>query len=105
MHTGITGELIARMTVTEKTDIVEAVHYLASNPDYSFSSIHWQLDANFAGDFSQRRFREWALDSYNPGIRTLVDDWVDHMENRRGSAAVVSLSGSHGGSLLERESG
>ena len=76
---GYTGELIARMTVTERTDIVEAVHHLASNPDYSFSSIHWQIDANFAGDFSLRRFREWARDSYNPGIRALVDDWVDHM--------------------------
>jgi putative peptide-modifying radical SAM enzyme len=76
---GYTGELIARMTVTERTDIVEAVHHLASNPDYSFSSIHWQIDANFAGDFSLRRFQEWARDSYNPGIRTLVDDWVDHM--------------------------
>jgi uncharacterized protein len=77
---GYNGELIARMTVTERTDIVEAVHSLASNPDYSFSSIHWQIDANFAGDFSERGFQEWALDCYNPGIRTLVDDWVDHME-------------------------
>jgi putative peptide-modifying radical SAM enzyme len=77
---GYTGELISRMTVTEKTDIVESVHYLASNPDYSFSSIHWQIDANFTGDFSHRRFREWARDCYNPGIRMLVDDWVDHME-------------------------
>jgi uncharacterized protein len=75
-----TGELIARMTVTERTDIVEAVHHLASNPDHSFSSIHWQIDANFAGDFSLRRFQEWARDCYNPGIRILVDDWVDHME-------------------------
>ena len=77
---GYTGELIARMTVTEKTDIVEAVHHLASNPDHSFSSVHWQIDANFAGDFSLRRFEEWAYDCYNPGIRMLVDDWVDHME-------------------------
>jgi len=77
---GFTGELIARMTVTERTDIVEAVHHLASNPDYSFSSIHWQIDANFAGDFSLRRFSEWTRDSYNPGIRSLVNDWVDHME-------------------------
>jgi uncharacterized protein len=77
---GYAGELIARMTVTERTDIVEAVHHLASNPDYSFTSIHWQIDANFAGDFSLRRFSEWARDSYNPGICRLVDDWVDHME-------------------------
>lgn len=77
---GYTGELIARMTITEKTDIVEAVHHLASNPDYSFSSVHWQIDANFAGDFSLRRFEEWAHDCYNPGIRMLVDNWVDHMK-------------------------
>jgi uncharacterized protein len=78
---GYEGELIARMTVTERTDIVDAVHHLASNPDYSFSSIHWQIDANFAGDFSLRRFNEWAHDNYNPGIRSLIRDWVDHMEN------------------------
>lgn len=80
---GYHGELIARMTVTETTDIVEAVHHLASNPDYSFSSIHWQIDANFAGDFSRRRFGDWVRDSYNPGIRALVDDWVDHMRTER----------------------
>jgi uncharacterized protein len=77
---GYTGELIARMTVTERTDIVDAVNHLASNPDYSFSSVHWQIDANFAGDFSLRRFNEWVHDNYNPGIRLLVSEWVDHME-------------------------
>ena len=77
---GYTGELIARMAVTERTDIAEAVHWLSYNPDYSFSSIHWQLDANFAGDFARRTFAEWTKTSYNPGIRTLVADWVDHME-------------------------
>jgi uncharacterized protein len=79
---GYSGELIARMTVTEDTDIVGAVHHLASNPDYSFSSIHWQVDANFAGDFSLRKFGEWAQNSYNPGIKFLVDEWVDHMETQ-----------------------
>jgi putative peptide-modifying radical SAM enzyme len=82
---GYTGELIARMTVTEDTDIVDAVRHLASNPDYSFSSIHWQIDANFAGDGHLRRFSDWAELNYNPGIRTLVRSWVDHME----SAGVV----------------
>jgi uncharacterized protein len=77
---GYEGELIARMTVTEKTDIVDAVSYLDDNPDHSFSSIHWQIDANFAGDFSQRRFSDWAGESYNPGIRMLVEKWIDRME-------------------------
>jgi len=79
-HNGYNQELIARMTVNESTDITDAVHWLASNPDYSFSSIHWQLDANFSDDFSHRRFAEWVNQSYNPGILRLVADWVDHME-------------------------
>jgi putative peptide-modifying radical SAM enzyme len=80
-HNGYNRELIARMTVTENSDIADAVHWLSDNPDYSFSSIHWQLDANFSHDFSQRRFAEWVRKSYNPGILRLVTDWVDHMEN------------------------
>jgi putative peptide-modifying radical SAM enzyme len=80
-HNGYNQELIARMTVNESTDIADAVHWLADNPDYSFSSIHWQLDANFSNDFSHRRFTEWVNKSYNPGILRLVADWVDHMEN------------------------
>jgi putative peptide-modifying radical SAM enzyme len=77
---GYTNEVIARMTVTESTDILNAVHWLSDNPDYSFSSIHWQLDANFSDDFSDRQFTEWVNESYNPGIISLVTDWVDHME-------------------------
>jgi len=79
-HNGYNQELIARMTVNESTDIADAVHWLADNPDYSFSSIHWQLDANFSNDFSHRRFAEWVNEIYNPGILRLVEDWVDHME-------------------------
>ncbi len=77
---GYTGELIARMAVTERTDIVDAVHWLSQNPDHSFSSIHWQLDAHFAGDLSWRTVAEWVAANYNPGIRTLGADWIDHME-------------------------
>ena len=77
---GYNRELIARMTVNEGTDIVDAVRWLSDNPDYSFSSIHWQLDANFADDFSHRQFVGWVIENYNPGIVRLIKDWVDHME-------------------------
>ena len=77
---GYRGELIARMTVTERTDIVDAVRYLAENPDYSFTSIHWQMDASFSRDLSHRQFAEWVDKRYNPGIRALVKAWVDDME-------------------------
>jgi uncharacterized protein len=80
VNSGFSGELIARMTVTEKTDIVSAVLWMADNPDYSFSSIHWQLDANFSNDFSNRTFVSWVHEHYNPGIRTLVKIWVKKIE-------------------------
>jgi putative peptide-modifying radical SAM enzyme len=78
---GFEGEIIARMTVNENTDIGEEVRWLSENPDCSFSSIHWQLDANFSRDFSHRRFAEWVNESYNPGILKLVTDWVDYMDD------------------------
>ena len=77
---GYNRELIARMTVNEGTDIVDAVRWLSDNPDYAFSSIHWQLDANFADDFSHRQFAGWVTENYNPGIVRLIKLWVDHME-------------------------
>jgi len=78
---GFQGELIARMTVMEETDIYESVRWLLDNPDHSFSSIHWQLDAGFwKTDFSKRNFAEWVNKNYNPQIRRLVEFWVRVME-------------------------
>jgi putative peptide-modifying radical SAM enzyme len=77
---GFRGELNARMTVAEVTDICEAVTFLAHNPDFPFSSIHWQLDANFSNDSSRRQFREWVETSYNPGIRELIRIWLRRMQ-------------------------
>jgi uncharacterized protein len=77
---GYNRELIARMTVNEGTEIVDAVRWLSDNPDYSFSSIHWQLDANFTDDFSHRQFAGWVKENYNPGIIRLIKLWVDQME-------------------------
>jgi putative peptide-modifying radical SAM enzyme len=75
---GFSGELIGRMTVAEKTDIYNSVIHLADNEDYSFSSIHWQMDANFWYDYHERpEFREWIEDSYNRGILRLVKKWLE----------------------------
>jgi uncharacterized protein len=77
---GYRGELIARMTVTDMTEIRSAVRYLANNDDIPFPSIHWQLDADFSTDPEMRNFSSWLTRSYNPGIRQLVRDWVGIME-------------------------
>jgi uncharacterized protein len=75
------GELIARMTVMEQTDIQKQVEWLLNNDQFSFSSVHWQLNAGFwKNDFSRRDFRHWSDESYNPGIRRLTEFWVDNME-------------------------
>jgi uncharacterized protein len=77
---GYKGELIARMTVSEETDIFDSVTYLSDNPDFSFSSIHWQMDANFSNDFQGRNFRRWVETNYNPGISRLAREWVSRIE-------------------------
>ncbi|MBR1367993.1 radical SAM protein [Methanocalculus chunghsingensis] len=76
---GFSGELIARMTVDEETDIHASVTHLAFGTSSPFQSIHWQMDANFWGDYKKRRFREWVAESYNPGINALFEDWIRHM--------------------------
>jgi putative peptide-modifying radical SAM enzyme len=78
---GFNGELIARMTVMEQTDIYKQVTWLLNNSEFSFSSVHWQLNAGFwENDFERRDFKKWSEENYNLGIRKLVKFWVDYME-------------------------
>jgi uncharacterized protein len=80
-HNGFNGELIARMTVMEQTNICEQVRWLINNKRFSFSSVHWQLNAGFwKDDFVRRDFKRWSEESYNPGIRKLASFWVDYMQ-------------------------
>jgi putative peptide-modifying radical SAM enzyme len=79
---GFAGELIARVTVMEQTDIFKEVTWLLDNGVFRFSSVHWQLNAGFwKNDFARRDFRKWSEENYNPGVRRLVRFWVDRMEN------------------------
>ena len=78
---GFKGEIIARMTVTEETDIYKQVTWLLQNREFPLSSVHWQLDAGFwKNDFAQRQFETWVRESYNPGVKRLVEFWLGHME-------------------------
>ena len=78
---GFKGELIARMTVMEHTDIYRQVMWLLNNRDFSFSSVHWQLNAGFWGnDYARRDFKRWSETCYVPGVARLVRFWVDQME-------------------------
>ncbi len=78
---GFEGELIARMTVMEQTDICRQVTWLLGNSVFPFKSVHWQLNAGFwKSDFQRRNFRQWVEEDYNPGIKRLVGFWVENME-------------------------
>ncbi len=77
---GFRGELIARMTVMEQTDIYEQVSWLMENDEFSFRSIHWQLNAGFWNDFAKRDFPRWS-EKYDDGVRKLAKLWVDRMES------------------------
>jgi uncharacterized protein len=77
---GYMGEIVARMTVGEETEIDRQVLALIEKKGLPISSVHWQLDALFwQNDFAKRRFSEWASRSYNPRVRKLIHSWVDRM--------------------------
>ena len=83
MRNGFEGELIARMTIMEQTDIYKQVRWLLDNDEFSFSSVHWQLNAGFWGnDYGRRNFEQWTETSYIPGIKKLAEFWVDLMEEK-----------------------
>ena len=82
MANGFKGELIARVTVMEQTDIYKQITWLLDNNEFSFSSVHWQLNAGFWGnDFQRRNFKQWSQDNYVPGVDRLAGFWVDQIEH------------------------
>ncbi len=80
---GFMGELIARMTVMEQTDIHTQIRWLFENEEFKFSSVHWQLNAGFwSNDYAKRNFKDWTEKSYMPGVKKLVGFWVDMIEQK-----------------------
>jgi len=103
VQNGFRGELIARMTVMEQTDIHKQVTWLVGNSEFAFSSVHWQLNAGFwANDYARRGFRCWSETSYVPGVERLARFWVDRMEAKRAVLRLYPLLGV-ANSLLSNE--
>jgi uncharacterized protein len=72
---GFKGEIIARMTIEEPSNFYKDISYLIENKDFSFSSVHWQLDANMWHDYKKRNFKEWSK-KYNEDVSKLVDLFI-----------------------------
>ncbi|MHA1591112.1 MAG: TIGR04084 family radical SAM/SPASM domain-containing protein [Candidatus Heimdallarchaeaceae archaeon] len=77
---GFTGDLIARMAVSEVSDIYQDVLFLLNDEDLTFDHVHWQLDCQWDYDMSERwnDFPKW-VEEYNKGITKLVSYWLDKM--------------------------
>jgi putative peptide-modifying radical SAM enzyme len=79
---GFAGEAIARMTVGRETRIDREVSSLLFDENL-FDSIHWQLDALFwHNDYDKESFSNWVEGEYSPGVRNLVNMWVDQMRKQ-----------------------
>lgn len=103
VQNGFRGELIARMTVMEQTEIHRQVKWLLENDEFAFSSVHWQLNAGFwANDYARRDFKRWSEKSYIPGVERLAGVWVEHMEANRAVLRLYPLLGI-ANSLLSNE--
>lgn len=75
---GFNGDLVARMTVTEDTDIRRDVEHLLSLK--LFDHVHWQLNVVWSSPWKD--FRKWVYRSYRPGLASLLKLWVEEL--RRG---------------------
>jgi uncharacterized protein len=76
---GFTGDLVARMTVEQGTDIRANVSHLLETG--LFDHVHWQLSFSMfweAGAQTQPGLAEWIAE-YNSGVSSLVTAWVGEM--------------------------
>jgi len=75
------GDLVARMTVTEDSDIYRDVRHLLDLG--LFDHVHWQLSLVWVERDSWRDLWGWLENSYFPGLKRLLKDWINSMRRGR----------------------
>lgn len=82
---GFTGDIIARMTVGEDSDIYRDVNHLLNvehNGQKLFDHVHWQLNVQWdtPAYSAYKDFFGWRDNSYNPGITKLADEFISSLK-------------------------
>ena len=77
---GYEGDIVARMAVSEQTDIYADVRHLLDLTNPTFKHVHWQLNVIWDAEGNWTDFDNWVEKSYKPGISHLVRDWVNAMD-------------------------
>ena len=76
---GYEGDAVARMAVSEQSDIYRDVRHLLDLKDSLFDHVHWQLNVIWDADGNWKDFDKWANEVYNPGITKLASEWIKKM--------------------------
>ncbi|NJD76013.1 MAG: TIGR04084 family radical SAM/SPASM domain-containing protein [Candidatus Methanoperedens sp.] len=91
-ESGFTGDLVARMTVPQGTNIYENVLHLEGIG--IFDHIHWQLGFEmFWESWEEETGVEAWISSYNAGISSLVEWWIEEMKSAGRVAGIVPFIG------------
>lgn len=88
---GFAGDLVARMTVSQGTDIYENVMHLLTLKEPGFDHVHWQLDFEMfweAWEHTVPGLSDW-INSYNSRISSLIKWWVLEMGRTGHVAGIV----------------
>ena len=90
---GYRGDVVARMTVVQGSDIFNNVRHLVSTG--LFDHVHWQLSFSMfweAGENAEPRLEEW-LAEYDSGVSALIDWWVEEMASSGRVVGIVPFIG------------
>lgn len=87
---GFSGDLVARMTVAQGTDIYDNVLHLAGI-NY-FDHVHWQLGFDMFWEGAEQGLEGW-IQRYNGGISSLIEWWVSRMECEHCVYGLVPFTG------------
>ena len=78
---GYRGDVVARMAISQQSEIYRDVRHLLDIRNPKFDHVHWQLNAIWDAEGNWTNFDGWLTESYNPGITRLVNDWLKAMEH------------------------
>jgi putative peptide-modifying radical SAM enzyme len=101
---GFSGDLVARMTVVQGSNIYENVRHLLDTG--LFDHVHWQLSFSMfweAGDSTEPGLPEWITE-YNSGVSSLLDWWLTEMKCSKRVPGIVPFIGVMSSLLTGRES-
>lgn len=73
------GDVVARMVISEQSDIYQDVRHLLDLENPRFQHVHWQLNVVWDAEGNWTDFDSWVTNSYKPGIIRLISDWVAKM--------------------------